>query len=147
MRKDKGRGKKQNQNKRLLLISASLVVIVVAAAGIFVWSRSTISTVPKITPVQYQHQFASAATPHILIDVRTPDEFASGYIDGAVNISVQTLPDRLSEVPRDKPVIVYCHSGNRSAQAASILSKAGYTNVYDMGGILAWTAAGLPTVQ
>ena len=136
MRKDKG-----------LYIGAIFVAMVVVVASVFLWSRRTINTSPKITPAQYEQQFANASSPYVLIDVRTPDEFASGHIAGAINISVQTLPDRLSEVPHDKPIVVYCHSGNRSAQAAVILSNAGYTNIFDLGGILAWTAAGLPTFQ
>jgi rhodanese-related sulfurtransferase len=136
--------KKSNTNKNLLIGG---VVSIVALLGVFLLVRATGTAVPKITPAQYQQQFNSATTPHLLIDVRTPAEFASGHIAGAINIAVETLSNRLSEVPKDKSVIVYCHTGNRSAQAASILSGAGYSNIYDMGGILAWTAAGFPITQ
>lgn len=75
-----------------------------------------------------------------IIDVRTPEEFAGGAIPGAVNISVQTLPNRIGEVGDDKdtPVILYCRSGVRSATAGGILAKAGYTDIYDLGGIGNW---------
>ncbi|MBX3084493.1 MAG: rhodanese-like domain-containing protein [Anaerolineae bacterium] len=138
----------QRQNQRLLIGGVVFIAIIVVI-GVVVLTRtsSSVSAAAKLTPAQYQQQFGSTATQHLLLDVRTPDEFASEHIAGAVNISVQTLPDRLSEVPRDIPVVIYCHSGNRSAQAARILSDAGYTNIYDLGGINAWTAAGLPTVQ
>ena len=79
-----------------------------------------------------------------LIDVRTPEEFASGFIAGAVNIPVDQLSQRLNEVPQDEPVVVYCHSGNRSHQASQILEDAGYSQVYDLGGISQWQAAGMP---
>jgi phage shock protein E len=121
-------------------------VAILVTAGVFVWSMSKSTIVSKITPAQYTEQCTNV-TPHLLIDVRTPEEFASERIAGAINISLQTLPKRLSEIPHDIPVVLYCHSGNRSGQATSILSNAGYTNISDMGGILAWTAAGLPTVQ
>lgn len=70
----------------------------------------------------------------IVLDVRGPDEFAGGHVDGAVNIPVQVLPQRIGEVgAKDKPVIVYCRSGGRSASAKSILTRAGYAEVIDVG--------------
>lgn len=97
-----------------------------------------------ITPDDYQLNFIEPATPHILIDVRTPEEFASGHIAGAINISVDTIADNISQIPTDMPLVVYCRSGNRSAVAASILSEAGYSPIYDLGGIIAWQDAGYP---
>jgi phage shock protein E len=97
----------------------------------------------KIAPQQYQQQFTAEA-PHQLIDVRTAEEFASGHIPGALNIPVQELEQRLGEVASDQPVVLYCRSGNRSAQAAQILGDAGYGQIYDLGGIAAWQQAGLP---
>jgi phage shock protein E len=74
-----------------------------------------------------------------LVDVRTTDEFADGHLDGAVNIPVQDLEARLAEVgPKDKPVVVYCRSGGRSARAKRLLEGAGYTSVIDLGGIGNW---------
>jgi len=98
----------------------------------------------EITPQDYQNVFVSGETTHFLLDVRTPDEFNSGHIANANNISVETLASRLSDVPTDEPIVIYCRSGNRSAQAASILKSAGYTQVYDLGGIIDWQAAGFP---
>jgi rhodanese-related sulfurtransferase len=97
----------------------------------------------KIAPVDYQTQFGAGAE-HLLVDVRTPEEFASGHIAGAVNIPVDELAQRLNEVPQDKPVVLYCRSGNRSGQAAQILDQAGYPQIYDLGGIVAWTEQGFP---
>lgn len=145
MRKENNKTKKPPHNKRLLIGVALIALIVIV--GMVVWTMTKTTTVPKITPAQYTAQYGNATVPHLLIDVRTSEEFATEHIAGAINISLQTLPDRLSEIPRDIPVVLYCHSGNRSGQAASILSNAGYTNISDLGGILAWTAAGLPTVQ
>ena len=76
----------------------------------------------------------------VLLDVRTPDEFAEGHIEGAVNLAVEELESRLNELPSDKatPIVVYCRSGRRSALAAEILVKAGYSAIYDLGGIQNW---------
>lgn len=74
-----------------------------------------------------------------LIDVREPHEFAEGYIKGAVNIPQGQLESRIGELSQDKPVIVYCRSGRRSAVAAELLTKHGFSEVYNLkGGILAW---------
>ena len=98
----------------------------------------------KITPADYQQKFGEGSAAHTLVDVRTPEEFAGGHIAGSANINVEELSQRLSEVPKDKPVVLYCRSGNRSAKAAQILAEAGYTEVYDLGGIQTWTEQGYP---
>lgn len=69
-----------------------------------------------------------------IIDVRTPGEFKSGHIKGAVNIPLQTLSDQLSKIRKDKPVITCCASGMRSASAKAILKSNGYTEVHNGGG-------------
>ena len=74
-----------------------------------------------------------------LLDVRTPEEFADRHIDGALNIPVSELSARLVELgPRDRPLVVYCRSGNRSATAAKILREAGFADVFDLGPLSAW---------
>ena len=74
-----------------------------------------------------------------LIDVRTPQEFGGGHIEGAKNIPVDDLADNLADISKDGgPVVIYCRSGRRSDIAAHILTKAGYTDVYDLGGINNW---------
>lgn len=79
----------------------------------------------------------------LLLDVRTAAEFAGGHVPGAVNIPVQALAQRLAEVPKGRPVIVYCESGRRSARALDLLKEAGYTDVREMdGSMAAWREAG-----
>lgn len=69
-----------------------------------------------------------------LLDVRTPEEFAAGHVPGAINIPVDQLEQRLGELgPTDAPIVVYCHSGRRSARAARLLDKQGYRDVLDVG--------------
>jgi len=71
-----------------------------------------------------------------VIDVRSPDEFADGAYPGARNIPVNALPVRLSDVgPKDKPVVVYCASGGRSAVAQKILKANGFNDVTNAGGL------------
>lgn len=69
-----------------------------------------------------------------IIDVRTPGEFQSGHIKGAINIPLQSLSGNLSKIKKDKPVITCCASGMRSASAKSILKSGGFTEVYNGGG-------------
>ena len=71
----------------------------------------------------------------VIVDVRTPEEFASGSYPGAKNIPVQVIGSRLSEIPKDKPVVVFCRSGARSSAAAATLKQAGYTDVTNAGGL------------
>lgn len=71
-----------------------------------------------------------------IIDVRSPDEFADGAYPGAKNIPVNALVGRLNDVgPKDKPVVVYCASGGRSAVAAQILRANGFVDVLNAGGL------------
>ena len=75
----------------------------------------------------------------LLLDVRTPQEFATGHIQGAINIPVQDLDRRMAEVgAKDRPVVVYCRSGQRSARAARMLKAAGHQTVHDLGSIGRW---------
>ncbi|MBU6160754.1 MAG: rhodanese-like domain-containing protein, partial [Myxococcales bacterium] len=69
----------------------------------------------------------------ILVDVRTPAEFSGGHMQQAVNIPVEVIGDAAPQLgATDRPVIVYCRSGNRSSQAARILRSLGYTQVHDI---------------
>ena len=131
-------------------MSNLLIILVIFVVAFLVFNlikqrgSSVNSSVTSISPQQYQQQFKQAKQPHLLIDVRTPEEFASEHIKGAVNIPVQVLPQRLQDVPKDKPVVLICRSGNRTRMAAQILTQANYTNVYDLGGLMHWKAAGMP---
>lgn len=76
----------------------------------------------------------------IILDVRTEAEYSSGHIPGAVLLSNEVLSDKALELlPNlNAEILIYCRSGNRSAQAANKLIALGYTNVYDFGGIIDW---------
>jgi rhodanese-related sulfurtransferase len=133
-------------NKIRVAVIAGFALAVVMVVGVAVWLSGASSSAASalITPAEYQSQFISSGADHMLIDVRTTQEYAGGHIAGSVNIALDTIASRLNDIPRDQPVVLYCRSGNRSAQAARILAEAGYTNVRDLGGIIAWTAQGYP---
>lgn len=89
------------------------------------------------------------STESVIIDVRTPEEYASGHLEGAINVNLQsgTFETSILELPLDGDYAVYCKSGNRSAQAVSIMTAAGFENVQDLGGVQgASTATGIPIV-
>ena len=70
----------------------------------------------------------------LVIDVRTPQEFGSGHVKGAVNIPLSTLPHKLESLKRGKAIVVYCASGARSASAKGLLERNGFSEVYNGGG-------------
>lgn len=81
----------------------------------------------------------------LIVDVREPDEWADARIPGAVHIPLGEIRTRADEIPRDRPVILQCRSGNRSAGATRRLLELGFTNVRNLeGGIGDWAADGLP---
>ena len=77
---------------------------------------------------------------YIIVDVRRPEEFASGHIPNAINIPNESIgTEEINELPdKDCLLLVYCRSGNRSRQASEKLVKLGYTNIVEFGGILDW---------
>lgn len=85
-----------------------------------------------------------------ILDVRTPEEYADGHIEGAtlVDFYEPDFADRIAELDHDREYVVYCRSGNRSGQAAAMMADQGFSTVNDVdGGIVAWEAAGLPVTR
>jgi rhodanese-related sulfurtransferase len=80
----------------------------------------------------------------VLIDVREPNEYATGHVKGAINVPLDDLPARVEDVPDAEPVYVICQAGNRSSRGADILIDLGYQAVSVGGGTQAWTEQGLP---
>lgn len=86
----------------------------------------------------------------LLLDVREVGEYQGGHIQGAVHIPEAELEGRVSEVEdwREKPVLIICRSGQRSAKAASALKRQGFTQLYKLdGGMMAWQSANLPLAR
>ncbi|ROQ30959.1 rhodanese-related sulfurtransferase [Frondihabitans sp. PhB188] len=84
------------------------------------------------------------ATDPVLVDVREPNEHATGHVKGAINIPLDTLPARVDEVPDAEPIFVICQAGNRSSRGADIVIDLGYQAVSVDGGTQAWIEQGLP---
>ena len=93
---------------------------------------------PSAMTVDELRQWREHGTPHTLIDVREPSEHAMSRIDGAILIPLATLPGQLELVPDDRPVVVHCKSGARSAHAVAFLQSKGYDAHNLVGGIDAW---------
>jgi rhodanese-related sulfurtransferase len=89
-----------------------------------------------------QNELESRPPEVVLLDVREPQEFASGHVPGARNLPQADLATRLSDVPRDRPVYVICQGGFRSLRAAQFLGQVGFKDVASVsGGTEGWRAA------
>lgn len=107
--------------------------------------RSRLSGVRQVGPGEATQ--LSNREDAVFLDIRDDGEYRNGYIPGAIHIPLKQLPERAAELDkyRDRPLIAYCRSGNRSHGAAGILRKRGFEKVYNLGGgILAWQNANLP---
>lgn len=98
-----------------------------------------VTVVMKIKPEDAKKMLESE-NPPALIDVREPDEFASGHIPNAVDVPLGDVVNGVIRlgIPKDQPIMVYCRTGRRSSEAASKLQGAGYQKIYDLGGITDW---------
>ena len=86
----------------------------------------------------------------VILDVRTQEEFAGGYMEDAINLDYysETFRDGLNKLDKDKKYLIYCRSGGRSGNALNIMVELDFIEVYNMsGGIIIWDAEGLPTVK
>ncbi len=106
-----------------VVLQVSVVVLIAAFVG---WKWMRFNMVKKQIP----ELIRSGA---VVIDVRTSEEFQSAHAEGAINIPLQDLPRRMSEIDRGRAVIVCCLSGGRRATAMTLLKKAGFENVVNAG--------------
>lgn len=91
-----------------------------------------------IEPVDV-HKMIETGKEFLLLDCREPWEFQTAHIEGAKLIPMQEIPQNLGELPKDQPVVVYCHAGVRSYSAASWLKRQGITALSMSGGIDQWS--------
>jgi hydroxyacylglutathione hydrolase len=105
-----------------------------------------LATVAQRTPDEVADRIARGEI--AVVDVRGHMEWEAGHLPGAPNIPVGYLAERLDELPTDRPLLLHCQGGARSAIAASLLQVRGMTNVVNLvGGYAAWQQAGLPTTR
>ncbi len=99
---------------------------------------------PSISVTELHARRDAGAGP-VVIDVRTPDEYASGHIPGAINIPFDEVAERIAEIETPQGVALYCMVGPRARKGETALLAAGYAKVLHIeGGLAAWQAAGLP---
>ncbi|MBW2526720.1 MAG: rhodanese-like domain-containing protein [Deltaproteobacteria bacterium] len=109
-----------------LFLAAAVTAVLFGA-----WRWLGAAAAPPIDEALLARAVADGAT---LVDVRTPGEFASGHVEGARNIPLQELPSRLHALgSKQRPVLVYCRSGNRSGSAKRQLERAGFQRVINLG--------------
>lgn len=122
-------------------VTLIIVAVVVAFLGIGIVvgnngsnesnSESVLASQNNFSQIESEINNGSAS----LIDVRTVQEYNAGYIKGAENFTLQSIEaGSLPDLPKEEKIYVYCRSGNRSAEAKSLLEGAGFTNVIDLGG-------------
>jgi len=120
-----------------------LVVLVCVVLSTWACKQQNEGTVKVISPEEAQSLLQMDNVQ--LVDVRTPEEFDEGYIPLAQNIDFRspTFDEDISKLDKEKPVILYCKSGGRSAKCAEKLSEAGFVKIYDIdGGISKWEHKG-----
>jgi rhodanese-related sulfurtransferase len=123
-----------------------LIVVAFVSGGMLLWPLVRRSTGgPYVTPQQATHLINREDA--IVVDVRDPGEYGAGHILGAKNVPLARIEDGANDLAKrkEKPVIVYCDTGNRGSKAIAALKKQGFARVSNLsGGIGAWQQAGLP---
>lgn len=129
--------------RRVALVLAGLATVVVMSITCFQFfcvAQQLVYTTISVSDARAMLQSSSNV---LVVDVRTPEEYAQGHLKGAINIPLSDLPLRIGRLEQNRPILVYCQTGYRSAQASSILVKAGFTKVYNLeGGMTAWINSG-----
>ena len=103
-----------------------------------------------VSPEEAAATIADPPEDLVILDVRTPEEFAEGHIEGAVMVDFysDTFDAELAALDPNVPYVVYCRSGNRSGQTIAKMEQLGFQSVEDIdGGVVAWAGAGLPLVN
>ena len=127
-----------------------LLVIAAAASGaMLLWSffGKRVSGISEVNALEATRLMNEDA---LLLDAREDNEWANGRLPNARHIRLAELPKRLSELEKfkDKPIVVYCRSGHRSARACALLKKSGFASPKNLaGGIIAWEQANLPVIR
>jgi len=134
----------------LLLLSVFGITLIYGCAGPAVESPTQI--IKDISPEESFNLIKEnqGSADFTIIDVRTPEEFADGYIADAVLIDINSadFQDRISQLDKSKTYLVHCRSGSRSGRAVAAMRELGFREVYNMlGGIVQWEAEGFPVIK
>jgi phage shock protein E len=145
-RPDAVEGERVGRRRLPIAALAALAVLAVGCGG-GTGTTATQAVIETVSPAAAADLIAAAPPGLVILDVRTPDEFAAGHLAGAVNLdfSAATFGDDLAALDTGAPYIFYCRRGNRSADAREMMRSLGFREVHEIaGGIDAWVAAGLP---
>jgi rhodanese-related sulfurtransferase len=134
-----------------LILAIAAVIITVLVGGCLSGDppgkTGTVRTIPPAEALALIEEKKDSPD-FAVVDVRRPDEFAGGHIEGAININSATFAERLGELDPDGTYVICCQRGVRSAGVREAMREAGFREVYEIeGGMSAWTAAGLPVVR
>lgn len=142
--------------KRLCVVAAILSIVITGMIALTIGC-----TKESTTPTQRSKDMTAKETfgliqenrnnlDFIIVDVRTPSEYAEGHIENAINIdyNAPAFREDIGKLDRAKSYLVYCRSGNRSRGAIDVMKELNFQEVYHMyEGIIGWTNAGYPTVK
>jgi rhodanese-related sulfurtransferase len=139
---------------RKLIVAFLTVALAASLAGCF-WGPATTPDAQVIREITVAEAYAmvqanAGKADFVILDVRTPSEFAAGHLAGAImfDSNAANFKGEVSKLDKNKRYLVYCRTSNRSGQAVAVMKDLGFKEVYDMdGGIVAWEAAGYPTVK
>lgn len=128
----------------LLLLATAPFTVTACSAGPEASSDGTAGQVRQVDAAEARSLIDGGAA---VIDVRTPEEFATGHLRGATNIDVQAADfhERLGDLDKDASYVLYCRSGGRAGAAADMMTDMGFTDVVNAGGYDTLAAAGLPS--
>lgn len=114
---------------------------------LFVLWSSCVQTKTEITTLDITQFDTETAKDGVLIDVRTPEEYAEGHLPNAINIDVEdeSFAGKVNEIKKNKNLYLYCRTGKRSARAVAIADTLGFKNIINLdGGFIGWEEAGKP---
>ncbi|MEY4876758.1 MAG: hypothetical protein RL708_1907 [Bacteroidota bacterium] len=129
-----------------------LFVVICYVFSFFVSCQNSNSTAKKINETILVKEFQeklNQSTTHLLVDVRTPEEYIGGHLQNSININYNDVDfkNKIQKLDKSKPIFIYCLSGGRSSNAATDMGDMGFVEIYNMkGGIISWRNANLPIV-
>ena len=135
-----------NALSKIIKLAITLIIMTMSATQITGCNSS--DNITSVSAPEFDKEIKADSVG--LLDVRTPQEYAEGHIDGALNINIQSDDFRQraeKELSKDSTILIYCRSGRRSMEAAGILSELGYKVVNLKGGIIEWKGDGLPVTD
>lgn len=137
---------KRSGLRSMMLVGLAAVLVAACGSG----SGTTAVTIETVSPARAAEIIAEGRPGLVLLDVRTPEEFAAGHLANAVNLDLYApgFADALAALDRETPYVLYCRTDNRSTEVREMMRSLGFTEVHEIdGGIVAWAEEGRPFVR